>query len=117
MLAHSFLVMFDGGPGDGASGDMESRHQGQREGDVELLLVELNHERYEFGPIAVVIRPPAAGFEVGEALGIKCCSGRHRGFPEVTRRALPLSWFWVDTPARRRLHSQARRVLSGMQGL
>src|SRR5712691_376633 len=108
MLTHFFLVMFDGGPGDGASGDMESRHHGQWEGDVELLLVELNHERYELGPVAVVIRPPAAGFEVGEALGIKCCSGRHRGFPEVTRQALLRSRCSVDTPARRPRCSLAR---------
>ena len=68
---------------------MKGSHHGQWEWDVELLLVELDHEPDEPGPVAVVVCPPAAGFEMGEAFGVKGCAGRHRGFPEATRQALP----------------------------
>src|SRR6266542_2964392 len=80
MTPHDLRVVVHGRPGDRATRHVERRDHRQRERDVELLLVDLHHQLHQPGPVAVVVGPPAAGLELGNALRIELerqerCSG------------------------------------------
>jgi hypothetical protein len=71
VAADQRLVVVERDPGDRGADDVVGGQEREREGDVELLLAELDDQLEQLQPGPVVVGAPAGGLEVGDSIRVE----------------------------------------------